>query len=203
MSDEKRLLPIKLVAPVVAEGLTVKEAIMKRRSTREFSGGQLSLKMLSEVMWAAYGVNRRATRGRTVPSAWALYPLEIYAITSEGAYLYEPEEHKLCPVAKGDLRAAAGVQDFVAGAALDIVVFANPSKMRIDDPAMAPLLEARKERIASLDAGAVAENVYLYAASAGLNIVERVSVDEEALKKALKITDDSFFVVALTLGYPL
>ncbi|MFG6423915.1 MAG: SagB/ThcOx family dehydrogenase [Paramuribaculum sp.] len=200
MSDT--ILPIKLVAPVIEEGLTVKEAIMKRHTSREFSSQPLSLKLLSELMWAAYGVNRKATHGRTTPAAWGIYPLEIYAMTADGVYLYDPEEHKLNPIAKGDLRGLSGEQDFVGGAALDIVIFADRDKMKTGDAASQALMDRNIVRLASLDAGAATENVYLYATSAGLNVVERVYVDDEKLRKGLGLADSRMFVVALTVGYP-
>lgn len=159
MSD--KLLPVKLVAPVVKDGSTLKGAIMKRHSSREFSPQPLTLKDMSELLWAAYGVNRKATLGRTVPSACAVYPLDLYVFTAEGVYLYESEEHKLNPVVKGDLRALAGDQEFVATAPLSIAIFADRSRMRSDDPAFDASLKAHADRIAALDAGAVTENAYL------------------------------------------
>lgn len=200
MSD--KLLPVKLVAPVVKDGSTLKGAIMKRHSSREFSPQPLTLKDMSELLWAAYGVNRKATLGRTVPSACAVYPLDLYVFTAEGVYLYESEEHKLNPVVKGDLRALAGDQEFVATAPLSIAIFADRSRMRSDDPAFDASLKAHADRIAALDAGAVTENAYLYAASANINIVERMWVNDTKLREALGLDDNSFFQVALTLGYP-
>lgn len=196
------ITPLKLVAPVISEGLTVKEAIMKRHTSREFSSQPLSLKLLSEVMWALYGVNRKGTDGRTTPAAWGIYPLEVYAMTAEGTYLYDPEEHKLNPVAAGDMRAMSGLQEFAGQAALDIVIFADRDKMRLDDPSLQQLMDSNLVRLVSLDAGAAAENLYLYAASAGLNVVERVYVDDAALHKALHLPESRMFVVALTVGYP-
>lgn len=200
MSD--KLLPVKLVAPVVKDGSTLKGAIMKRHSSREFSPQPLTLKDMSELLWAAYGVNRKATLGRTVPSGCAVYPLDLYVFTAEGVYLYESEEHKLNPVVKGDLRALAGDQEFVATAPLSIAIFADRSRMRSDDLAFDASLKAHADRLAALDAGAVTENAYLYAASANINIVERMWVDDTKLRDALGLDDNSFFQVALTLGYP-
>jgi len=82
------LKPIKLVAPVTNEGITIKTAILKRHTSREFSSQPLSLKHLSEIMWAAYGFNRKATGGRTCPSAMQVYALEVFAVTAEGTFLY-------------------------------------------------------------------------------------------------------------------
>lgn len=196
------LNPIKLVAPVTGEGLSVKSAILKRHTAREFSPQPLSLKHLSEILWAAYGINRKPSGGRTCPSAMHVYALEVFAITAEGAFLYDPEEHKLNPVAAGDLRPLAGEQDFVATAPLDIAVFVDRDKMKKADLAFADLTEPQIMATASLDAGAATENVYLYCASENINVVERLWVAGDTLRDALGLDANHSFVIAMTLGYP-
>ncbi|MDE5657949.1 MAG: nitroreductase family protein, partial [Muribaculaceae bacterium] len=74
---------IRLHQPILDQGLTVKQAMMRRHSTRDFFSKPLSLDTMSEVFWAAYGVNRSEGK-RTVPSAYGLYPLEIYGFTAQG-----------------------------------------------------------------------------------------------------------------------
>lgn len=202
MNINTDLKPIKLVAPVTGNGITVKEALNRRHTSREFAQRPLDLKDLSELLWAAYGTNRRPSLKRTAPSAWGIYPLEIYVMTQEGSYLYEPEEHKLLPVAAGDMRALAGEQDFVPGAPVDLMIFADTAKMHVaDSPEMDRMLQKSIDRVMGLDAGAVAENVYLYCASSHLNVVERMMVDEDALRRGLGLSGDHRFVVALTVGY--
>lgn len=196
-----KLTAIKLVAPVINEGISVKQAISKRHTTREFLSQPLSLKNLSELMWAAYGINRKATRGRTAPAAWGIYPLEIYAIMEEGTYLYDPEEHKLNPVAKGDFRTDSGFQEFAGKAPLDIAIYVDPGKVKIDDPELQKLIDGNLDRITALDAGAVTENVYLYCASTGINVVERIYVDGDKLRSSIGLPDNRKFIVALTVGY--
>lgn len=202
MENKTQLNPIKLVAPTTKNGITVNEALNRRHTSREFAPRELELKDLSELLWAAYGINRKPSLKRTVPSAWGLYPLEIYVMTADGSYLYEPEEHKLLPVSAGDKRGLAGEQDFVSGAPVDLMIFADTKKMHVpDSPEMDQKLQKCLDRVMGLDAGAVAENVYLYCASAHLNVVERMMVDENALKDGLGLSDQYRFVVALTVGY--
>lgn len=196
------LKPIKLVAPVAKEGISVKTALLKRHTSREFSSQPLSLKLLSEVMWAAYGVNRKEPEGRTCPSAMHVYALEVYAVTEEGAFLYDPEEHKLNPVVAGDLRPLTGEQEFVNTAPLNIAIFVDRDKMTKADPAFATLTEPQIMVTASLDAGAAAENVYLYCTDAGLNVVERQWVAGDTLRDALGLGPDHSFIIAMTIGYP-
>ncbi len=198
--------PIKLVSPKpYDEGFTLKQAIALRHSSREFSPQPLSLRHLSELLWAMYGVNRPKDNphpGRTVPSAMAFYPLSIYVLTEEAVYLYEPMEHKLLPVVEGDHRSTDGTQDFVAQAPVDIAIFANASMMHDDSCELNNTIRDNIIRMASLDAGAVAQNAYLYCAANAINIVERMAVDVHRLTRLLNLSADRQFIVALSAGYP-
>lgn len=192
---------IKLIKPTVDEGITVKQALSRRHSSREFSTEPLSLKNLSEVLWAAYGINR-PNGGRTVPAAWGIYGLNVYAVTADGAYLYNPQAHELELVAEGDLRKACGMQDFVYTAPLNLLFFADYNRIHLDDARFEPMLQQMLPVVAALDAGAGAENVYLYCTCAGINLVERMLIDEEAFRKAAGLDENLHFVVAQTIGYP-
>lgn len=191
---------IKLKAPEINEGITVKEALAKRSSSREFAGTPLTLKELSEILWAAYGINRPDGH-RTVPAAWGIYGLNLYAVLDDGIYLYNPEDHTLELVTAGDHRHCCGMQEFVYTAPLNLVWMADYSRMHIDDTTFEPMLQEMLPVITALDSGAGCENVYLYAASAGLNIVERVLIDEDSFKKAASLDDNMHFVVAQTIGH--
>ena len=202
----KTINPLKLVSPKpYDEGFTLKQAIALRHSSREFSPQPLSLRHLSELMWAMYGVNRPKDNphpGRTVPSAMAFYPLSIYVMTEAAVYLYEPIEHKLLPVAEGDHRSTDGTQSFVAQAPVDIAIFANAAMMHGSDCELNNTIRDNIIRMASLDAGAVAQNAYLYCAANSINIVERMAVDVHKLTRLLNVSDESQFIVALSIGYP-
>ncbi len=193
---------IKLLSPRHEHGITVNEALARRHSSRRFSQEPLSLEHLSEVLWAAYGRNR-ADGGRTVPAAWGVYPLNVYAVMADGVYLYNPATHTLDPVAEGDFRALCGMQDFVATAPLQLLYFADYSRMHLDDVRFEPMLQEMLPVVAALDAGAGTENVYLYCASAGISVVERVLLNEEEFKHAVGLGENLHFVVAQTLGYPV
>lgn len=192
---------IRLSQPILDQGLTVKQAMMRRHSTREFFSKPLSLDTLSEVFWAAYGVNRTEGK-RTVPSALGLYPLEIYGFTAQGVYKYNPEQHTLTKVTDKDLRAKSGSQEFVAGAPLDLVIYTDYKKFVTGNPDIDNMVKGQEERISLLDAGAVTENIYLYCSSEQINVVERAMVDENDLSKALGLPSTSRFVVAMSIGYP-
>lgn len=192
---------IRLSQPILDQGLTVKQAMMRRHSTREFFSKPLSLDTLSEVFWAAYGVNRTEGK-RTVPSALGLYPLEIYGFTAQGVYKYNPEQHTLTKITDKDLRAKSGSQEFVAGAPLDLVIYTDYKKFVTGNPDIDNMVKGQEDRISLLDAGAVTENIYLYCSSEQINVVERAMVDENDLSKALGLPSTSRFVVAMSIGYP-
>lgn len=192
---------IRLSQPILDQGLTVKQAMMRRHSTREFFSKPLSLDTLSEVFWAAYGVNRTEGK-RTVPSAMGLYPLEIYGFTAEGVYKYNPESHSLTMITGKDLRVKSGTQDFVAGAPLDVVIYSDYDKFITGNPETDDMIRGNEERMSLLDAGAVTENVYLYCSSEHINVVERAMVDQTALSKELNLPSNYHFQVAMSVGYP-
>lgn len=192
---------IKLSAPEVsAKGMTVMQALAARCSTREFSTKPLSERHLAEILWAAYGINRPDGR-RTVPAAWGIYGLDIYAVTADGIYLYDPAAHELRLVVEGDHRNVCGMQEFVASAPLNLLFFANYNRMHLDDARFEPMLRNMLPVVAALDAGAGAENVYLYCAQEGIGLVERVLIDEDAFRRVASLSENEHFVVAQTIGY--
>lgn len=179
---------------------TLLDAIYRRHTDRFFSPKPLDAEHLSQLLWAAYGINRPDGH-RTVPSAMALYPLRIYAFMPEGVYLYNPVELRLEAVAEGDHRAAAGMQDFVASAPLNLVIYSDYDALRTGDPHTDKMMEGLKAAMSALDTGAVAENVYLYCSSEGINVVERMMVDSDAVARLLSLPDSYHFQVALSVGY--
>lgn len=184
---------IKLKAPDVNGGKTLLSAMKSRRSDRVFQNKALSEKHLSELMWAAYGVNREDGK-RTVPSARAMYPLRIYAVTQNGIYLYNPQKHVLEPVKEGDYRKYCGTQPFVATAPLNIVIVSDYSRL-------GTMNDQQKAVYSALDAAHCCQNVYLYCASEGLKVVERAMVDDKELIKQIGLDSNFHFVIAQTVGY--
>jgi SagB-type dehydrogenase family enzyme len=170
------------------------EAISKRRSAREFSRAELPLPMLSNLLWAAYGVNR-ADGGRTAPSALNAQEIEIYVALPCGAYLYDAAANQLQLVASCDLRRITGYQDFVDDAPLDLALVADYRRMTL-----APV--SQRESYASVAAGAISQNVYLFAASYGLATVIRAWIDRGAIADALGLSHDQQVLLSQTVGYP-
>lgn len=185
---------IALPPPQAAGTVSLLQALRSRRSTREFSPRPLSRDVLSTLLWSAFGVNRPESGGRTAPSAHNWQEIEVFAALPEGTFRYDARGHALQPVTAEDLRAATGVQDFVAGAPLNLVYVADFGKM-VDASA------EDRTFYASADAGFVAQNVYLVCATAGLGCVVRGLVDRRRLAQALRLRADQRIVLAQTVGY--
>jgi SagB-type dehydrogenase family enzyme len=185
---------IKLPSPDKRGGLPLMQAIAKRRSSREFARKPLPLPVLSGLLWAAFGVNRR-DGGRTAPSAINAQEIDVYVALPDGAYLYDAKRHSLQLVASNDLRRVTGYQDFVDEAPLDLVYVADHSRMKL-------VPAGSRESYAFAAAGGIAQNVYLYAASCGLATVIRAWIDRAAIADALGLTHDQQVLLSQTVGYP-
>lgn len=186
---------IKLPAPVMTGGMPLMQALKARHSTREFSGKALSPQVLSNLLWAAAGVNRPDSGKRTAPSARNWREIDIYITLPEGAYRFDANEHVLLPVRSEDLRAQTGVQDFVARAPVNLVYVANLDRMQ-------GASSEHQDLYAAADTGFIAQNVYLFCASEGLATVVRGSVDKEALAPMLGLGEWQRIILAQTVGYP-
>jgi len=184
----QELKPIPLPKPQTEGGKPLMQALSERKSGREFSSEKLPPQVLSNLLWAAWGVNRADGR-RTAPSASNRQEIDVYVVTSDGVSLFDAKNHRLEPVAAGDFRAATGGQPFVSQAPLNLVYVADQAKTKSSDTAY-------------IDTGFISQNVYLYCASEGLSTVVRGSVDRAALAKALKLRPDQLVTVAQTVGYP-
>ena len=183
-----------LPPPQVTGGMPIMDAIAARRSEREFSDRPLSHDLLSNLLWAAWGINRLGGR-RTAPSALDAQEIDLYAALPQGAYLYDHNTHALNLVAGQDIRRVTGYQDFVDSAPLDLVFVANHDRMRMV-PAESRAL------FAATSAGAISQNIYLFAASAGLSTVIRAWIDRSAISEALGLDHDQQVLLSQTVGHP-
>jgi len=187
-------LVIALPPPEQHGGVPLMEALAQRHSTRDFSPAALPLPLLSGLLWAAYGVNRK-DGGRTAPSALNAQEIDVFVALPSGAYCYDPAAHELRLVAANDLRRVTGYQDFVDEAPMDLVYVADHARMHL-----VPV--GKRESYASVAAGAIAQNVYLFAAGNGLATVLRAWIDRMAIADALGLTHDQQILLSQTVGYP-
>ncbi len=189
------LKPIELPAPNTTGGKPLMEALSMRSTSRDFSDEKLPSQVLSDLLWAACGVNRPESGKRTAPTAMNMQEIDVYVAMAEGLYLYDAAKHMLVPVLGEDIRAATGRQDFVGAAPVNLVYVADLSKMTRGD-------EEQKKFYSATDTGFIGQNVYLFCASQGLVTVVRGAVDKEALAAAMKLRPDQKVVLAQTVGYP-
>lgn len=186
--------PLPLPKPRTEGGMPLLTALAKRSSAREFRPDPLPEKLLGDLLWAAAGTNRPDGR-RTAPSARNFQEIDVYVVRSDGAFLYDPKAHALIPVAKGDHRKLAGVQDYVATAPVNLVY--------VYDGARVPGASAESMSLyGAADAGFISQNVYLFSASEGLATVVRGMIDRPPLAKALGLRLEQKILLAQTIGFP-
>jgi SagB-type dehydrogenase family enzyme len=191
----QEMKPIKLPEPKLDQSKSLAQALKERKTLREYSSGNLSPQVLSNLLWAAWGINRADTGKHTAPSALNRQEIDVYVTTAEGAYVYDPKGNSLVPVASGDLRQLTGTQSYFKDAAINLVYVADLSKMGQSE-------EGDKMFLAGVDTGVIVQNVYLYSASDGLATVFRVSIDKPKLGEALKLKPDQRITGAQTVGLP-
>jgi SagB-type dehydrogenase family enzyme len=190
----QELSPTPLPPPQTSGGRPLMQVLKDRHSSREFSNEKLPPQVLSNLLWAAFGVNRPDGK-RTAPSAMNMQEIDIYVATQDGLYLYDAKGNALKPVLAQDVRGATGQQPFVKEAPLNLVYVADLAKAGRATGEDQTLYTAA-------DTGFIAQNVYLFCASEGLAVVVRGSVDRTALAKLIKLRPDQKIILAQTVGYP-
>jgi SagB-type dehydrogenase family enzyme len=189
----ENLADITLPAPRTEGGKPLMQALRERYSSREFGEKKLAPQTLSDLLWAAFGINRPDGK-RTAPSTRNWQEIEVFAVTQDGAYLYDAKSNTLKQVAAGDLRKVAGAQKFVESAPLNLVYVADFAKMKGSEEDLTLYSGA--------DVGFISQNVYLFCASEGLATVVRGWLNKEECAKALRLTGKKKVVLAQTVGYP-
>lgn len=154
------------------------QVLKERHSSREFGTKPLPQQVLSNLLWAANGMNRTDSGKLTAPSARDWREIDVYVTMAEGVYRYSPITHTLKHVAAGDIRGLTGVQDFVATAPVNLVYVADLNRMNDAGTEQKALYSAT-------DTGFIAQNAYLFCDSAGLATVVRGSIDRAALGAAM------------------
>lgn len=167
---------IQLNKPDLKKGKTIMEAFSERQSIKSCSPRELSLQDLSDLLWAANGINRAGSGKRTAPSAMNKQDVKVYACTSKGNYLYNPQNNTLDPISESDVRPA-------------------------EAPVVLVLVTDTNDTWAALDAGIVSQNISLFCAGTGLATYPRATMDTNVLKKALKLNDSQSLMLCHPTGY--
>lgn len=195
ITSAQDIKPIKLLTPQTDSGKPFMQVLKERKSTREFDSKELPLQIISDMLWAACGINRPDSGHRTAPSAMNMQEIDIYLAKSDGLYLFNAKANILESVAAGDIRALTGKQPFVKDAPLNLIFVADLSKM-------SRLSAGDADFYAATDTGFISENVYLFCASSGLVTVVRGMINKPALSKAMKLRPNQNIILAQTIGYP-
>jgi SagB-type dehydrogenase family enzyme len=170
------------------------QALKERKSVREFSSRKLPAETLSNLLWAAWGINRPDGH-RTAPSARNMREIDVYVAAGDGLFLYEAKKHQLIKILGEDIRAATGNNEYVKDAALNLVYVADLNKTNIPDPEALAFYTGA-------DTAFLAQNVYLFCASEGLATVVRGNINKPELAKIMKLRPDQTITLAQSVGYP-
>lgn len=186
----------RLPEPKTAGGMPVLDALKARRSTREYSDKPLPLQLVSDLLWAAFGVNRPEESLRTAPSTHGKSSIDIYLAFASGVWRYDAVIHSLVPHLGEDVRGATTTgQPFARIVPLNLIYVSNDA--RVGD-----VSEIDRQLYAIADAAVISQNVYLFCASAGLGTVMRGSVDGVGLARRLKLSSGQQIRLCQSVGYP-
>jgi hypothetical protein len=208
-ASSQSLLPLELPRPTLGRGTSVLKALEQRKTVREISDKILSLQVLSNLLWAANGVNRKigpfGIPGRTAASASNSQEIDLYVAMQEGVYLYDAFHHRLVPVVAGDLRALAigpGQADFIMKAPVQLIYIVDVHKLSNTSGYQEPGLQDPEiqKSYYYVDTGLIAGNVYLFAASQGLASWFH-NCNKSVLTEKLKLRSDQRVLFGQTIGH--
>jgi SagB-type dehydrogenase family enzyme len=185
---------IELPDPQLDKGKPLMQVFKERQSTRNYSELEISLQEMANLLWAANGINRKESGKRTVPTARNRQEIDVYMSNKEGLFRYDAQEHTLVTVHNRDIRSLTGTQAYVATAPANIIIVADLDKIGSD--------RESNLQTANIDAGFVAQNIYLYCASENMATVVRGSVNRDILAVEMGLSSNQYIVVAQTVGYP-
>ena len=188
------LKPVQLPQPQTEGGRPLMQVLKDRKTTREFSSEKLPLQTVSNLLWAAFGINR-PTGQRTAPSAVNWQEIDIYVALAEGLFIYDAKANALQPVLAEDVRAATGIQAYPKDAPVNLIFVAD-----LEKPSKVP--ETEKDFWSAADVGFISQNVYLFCASEGLASGVRAMIDRPALAKTMKLRPKQKILLAQSAGYP-
>jgi len=181
---------IKLPKPRLSSTVSVEEALLKRRSIRNFKKEPLTLSEVSQLLWSAQGITEESMGLRTAPSAGALYPIEIYIVVGNvinlppGIYKYTPKNHELVLIMKGDKRKELAIsalgQKWIEEGAIVIVISAVYERTTSK-------YGERGIRYVHMEAGHVSQNIYLQAVALNLGTVAVGAFYDEEVKKVINM----------------
>jgi len=191
---------IQLPPAKVKGEISLEESIARRRSIRAFAAKPLSLEQIGQLLWAAQGITEKDKGLRAIPSAGALYPLEVYVVLPEGIYHYSPLRHELKRILTGDrrleLQKAAQDQEAI-GSAPAVFVFTGVHERT------AAKYGDRTSRYVSIEAGHACQNVLLQAAAQNLAGVPVGAFEDAQVAKIINLAKNENPLYLVPVGYPV
>jgi nitroreductase len=191
---------IMLPSPDKTGGKPLMQALNERQSVRTFTNDNLTMNQLSNLLWAGWGINRPADKKRTAPSSRNVQEIDVFVAIPSGLYLYDAESNKLKQIHNRDIRQFCGIQDFVATAPVDLVYVADMGKLgkkEGDEIKDSDLLSSWA------NTAFIAQNVYLYCASADLGCVIRAMIDRDKLFQEMGLRSNQRIILSQTVGVPV
>jgi hypothetical protein len=208
--QSKKLETIKLNEPNKKRGLPFMETLSVKCSAREWSDRDLSLQDLSDLLWAANGINRPDEKKYTASAAQNAHDVDLYLFMRDGVYLYDADAHALAPVLAGDFRSQLMMtpppRPKDAGGPppppppppsnppIQIILVSDISRFRFGPPELMPEWGA-------IDTGIVSQNISLFCAATGLATRPRASMDKDVIKNLLKLSDTQYVFLNHPIGY--
>jgi hypothetical protein len=206
---------IKLKEPSKQRGLPLMEALWVKASAVEWSNKELNLQDLSDLLWAANGINRPAEKKSTASSAQNARDVDLYVFMKEGVYLYNTEKHELEPVLSGDFRSQIMMArpPRPGGPPRSDSLAPRPPMRPQSNPPIQIILVSDADRFrmgpqdlryewGAIDAGIVSQNISLFCAATGLKTRPRAAMDKEKIKTLLKLKDTQHVFLNHPVGYP-
>jgi len=190
---------IKLPAPSRDGGMPLMEALNERESSRLFSEKDLTPQNLSDLLWAAWGINRDSDGRRTAPSSHNRQEMDVYLAMKSGLYLYDAAGNELKQVHGRDIRALTGTQDFPATAPVNLIYVADLEKRGLKEGQQ---ITDTDQLSSWANTGFMAQNVYLWCASEGLSCVIRAMVPRDKLAPEMGLKPLQVVILAQTVGFP-
>ena len=195
-----KLQDIILPAPGKSGGKALMEALNERKSVRTFTGENLTMQQLSDLLWAGNGINRQGEKKRTAPSARNTQEIDIYVALPGGLYLYDAEINILKQIHNRDIRKICGTQDFVADAPVNLVFVANMAKLGKKD---ADRIKDSDLLYPYANTGFIAQNIYLYCASENLGCVIRGLIPRKKLASEMGLRPNQVIILSHSIGIPM
>jgi SagB-type dehydrogenase family enzyme len=186
---------IQLPKPELDKGKSLMQCLQNRQTTRSFTTQKLNNQTISNVLWAANGLNRPEEGKYTAPTAMNMQELSLYLAKEDGLYFYNAVENTLEKLSNEDIRVETGMQVFVGKADFELIIVADKSKMdKVQD-------STNYNFYAGRDTGYISQNIYLICASEGIGTVARGSFDNDKLSKLMNLDKNKFITLVHTIGY--